>query len=364
MNTLIESQKESITLYYREGSSDKIYQCAIEPAGELFVVNFAYGRRGATLNTGTKTSTPVDYQTAKNTFDKLVREKTAKGYTPGPDGTPYENTPKAGQVTGILPQLLNPIEEAELARFIQDPAFCAQEKYDGQRRLLQKQGAAIHGINRRGLLCGFPSLIIHAAMKLPGDFILDGECIGDMLHAFDLLSLNGVDVRARSYRERYRLLLDLICNRDQEPIGLTTVLTTAKEKAGLLRDLKELRREGIVFKRLDAPYTSGRPASGGDQYKHKFTATLSAVVAKINAQRSVELRLIGKIGWQTAGNVTIPANQSIPQVGEVVEVRYLYAFPQSGVLYQPVYLGRRTDIDPAECMVIQLKYKADDAEES
>ncbi len=47
------------------------------------MVNFAYGRRGATLSTGTKTSTPVDYQTAKHTYDKLVREKMAKGYTAG-----------------------------------------------------------------------------------------------------------------------------------------------------------------------------------------------------------------------------------------------------------------------------------------
>ena len=38
------------TLYYREGSSDKVYQAAIEPAGSQFVVNFAYGRRGATLS--------------------------------------------------------------------------------------------------------------------------------------------------------------------------------------------------------------------------------------------------------------------------------------------------------------------------
>jgi len=41
----------SITLYYREGSSDKVYQCSIEPSGELFVVNFAHGRRGSTMNT-------------------------------------------------------------------------------------------------------------------------------------------------------------------------------------------------------------------------------------------------------------------------------------------------------------------------
>src|SRR5664279_248962 len=105
MQTL--EQLEAITLYYREGSSDKVYQCAIEPAGEHFVVNFAYGRRGSTLNTGTKTNVPVDYDNAKRIFDKLVKEKTAKGYTPGEDGTPYQTPDTVERFTGILPQLLN-----------------------------------------------------------------------------------------------------------------------------------------------------------------------------------------------------------------------------------------------------------------
>lgn len=43
------------TLYYREGSNDKEYQAAIEPEGDLFLVTFAFGRRGSTLSTGTKT---------------------------------------------------------------------------------------------------------------------------------------------------------------------------------------------------------------------------------------------------------------------------------------------------------------------
>ena len=119
-----------------------------------------------------------------------------------------------------------------------------------------------------------------------------------------------------------------------------------------------------MLKCLDAPYTPGRPNSGGTQLKHKFTATLSAVVAKLNAQRSVELRLVGKAGWVTAGNVTIPPNHKVPAVGDVVEVRYLYAFPESGVLYQPAYLGRRTDIEAAECMTAQLKFKPAEDDES
>jgi bifunctional non-homologous end joining protein LigD len=91
-------------------------------------------------------------------------------------------------------------------------------------------------------------------------------------------------------------------------------------------------------------------------------ATLSALVAKINKQRSVQISLLGKNGWQAAGNVTIPANHSIPQVGEVIELQFLYAHRESDVLYQPVYLGRRDDVDAAECTVSQLKYKAEDDE--
>src|SRR5437762_9940453 len=142
----------NITLYYREGPSDKIYQVSLEPKGDGFVVNFAFGRRGSTLNTGTKTSSPVDYETAKKTYDKLVREKAAKGYTPGEDGTPYQHTDKEQQVSGIRPQLLNPIEEEEVNRLIKDSKWCMQEKKDGKRVLLKKEGSTVTGINRKGLV--------------------------------------------------------------------------------------------------------------------------------------------------------------------------------------------------------------------
>src|ERR1051325_8907722 len=180
-------QAESITLYYREGSSDKVYQASIEPKGELFIVNFAYGRHGSTLSTGTKTSSPVDFDTAKKTYDKLVREKMAKGYTPGEDGTSYQHTESESRATGLLPQLLNAIEEGEAERFIRDTVHCAQEKFDGRRMLVRKKGAEIHGINRKGLLAGLPETVFQAVRAIPGDFVIDGECVGDVLYAFDLL---------------------------------------------------------------------------------------------------------------------------------------------------------------------------------
>src|SRR5690349_2559091 len=134
MQTVAELEK--LTLYYREGSSDKIYQCGIESAGERFIVNFAYGRRGSTLNTGTKTNVPVDYEAAKRILDKLVKEKKAKGYTEGEQGTPYLHS--ESQPSGIVPQLLNPIDESEALNLIADERFCAQEKFDGRRLLIRR----------------------------------------------------------------------------------------------------------------------------------------------------------------------------------------------------------------------------------
>lgn len=345
----------SITLYYKEGASDKVYHCSIEPAGELFVVNFAYGRRGTTLNTGTKTNVPVEYDNAKRVFDKLIKEKTAKGYTPGEDGTPYQHTDKTP--SGLIPQLLNPIEEPVMLRLIHNDKFCSQEKFDGRRMLIRKEGAAINGINKKGNLVGLPEPVFQVVRLFQGDVVLDGESIGDCCYAFDLLALNGDDIRGWSYRQRYTALMNLLFSVQQRVIRLTQTAFTTKDKSVMLEELRKANKEGIVLKQLDAPYTSGRPSSGGSQLKYKFVATLSAVVAKVNPQRSVELRLLNEGGWVTAGNVTIPANHGIPKVGAVVEVRYLYALQGSGCLYQPVYLGIRSDVQQHECVASQLKFK-------
>ena len=43
----------------------------------------------------------------------------------------------------------------------------------------------------------------------------------------------------------------------------------------------------LVFKRLDAPYTPGRPNFGGSQFKYKLCATASFIVSGVNTKRSV-----------------------------------------------------------------------------
>jgi bifunctional non-homologous end joining protein LigD len=349
---------EQTTLYYRAGGSDKVYRTSIEPKDGGYVVTIEYGRRGSTLQTGIKTPTAVSYDAAKGIYDKLIKEKKAKGYTPGEHGTPYQHTELAGSDTGIRPQLLNPIEEDQVPALLRNPQYWCQEKYDGKRLLIQKKGNELIGINRRGLQVTLPVPWIDSAKICAVDFALDGESVGEVFFAFDLLMIEGEDMREKTYVDRYLRLMNLLFSFQQHHIKLPETACTDVEKQRMLKELKTNGKEGIVFKRIDQPYTEGRPSSAGPALKFKFCETASFVVAQVNGKRSVSLSLFdGKI-TVAAGNVTIPPNQPIPIVGAVVEVRYLYAFKESGAIYQPVYLGVRDDITKEECTVDQLKYKA------
>ena len=75
---------------------------------------------------------------------------------------------------------------------------------------------------------------------------------------------------------------------------------------------------------------------------------------KLTLQRSVAVGLLDAAGAAVdLGNVTIPENFAVPEVGAVVEIRFLYQF-ESGCFEQPVYLGPRHDIDRAEALLSQV----------
>ena len=362
MNT---EQLQHIELEFREGCSDKVYRAAIEEAAGEFVVNFAYGRRGSTLNTGTKTAHPVPYAEAASIYEKLVRSKTAKGYKPvtGVPATPglgASVTARESRDTGLRPQLLNPITEAEAGQYLADEHWCCQEKYDGRRMMVRKTGTAVVATNRDGLRAGFPDALARLLSGLAGDFVIDGESVGDTFYCFDMLESATGDLRGAPYLARLGAL--------QQQFGLLggniVVARTAlgQNKRRFLQDLKAADREGVVFKDLRAPWSAGRPAQGGSAMKCKFWATCSCVVIRVNARRSIEVALDG----QSMGNVTIPPNREIPAVGHVVEVRYLYCTGVGGSLYQPIYLGERDDVRASDCTVERqrIKYKPQDHAEA
>jgi bifunctional non-homologous end joining protein LigD len=357
MQTTATTVIQSASLYFREGSSDKEYRAAIEPKDDGFVVNFAYGRRGGTLNAGTKTAVPVSLDEATKVFNRLVASKVAKGYQPIADtNAPYPVTGNEGIDSGVRCQLLNSIEESDVSRLLSDNRHCLQEKHDGRRLMVRKQDHEITGVNRRGLVVAIPDPIRAAVAMIPGNCLIDGEAVGDTLHAFDLLEVNGRDLRQRRYLDRNSGLLALI-PPNQPALRCVSTMTEPSDKAQTYDQLRLANREGVVFKDMSAPFTAGRPNSGGPQVKYKFVETASLIVTGINAKRSVTLGLYDGERLVPAGNVTIPPNHAIPEVGDVAECRYMYAFKESGAIYQPVYLGPRTDIPAVECGVDQLKYK-------
>lgn len=71
---------EQTKLHFTDGKSDKVYQAAIEPKDDGYLVTFSYGRRGGKMTTGTKTKSPVSLEEAKVIYSKLIKEKMAKGY--------------------------------------------------------------------------------------------------------------------------------------------------------------------------------------------------------------------------------------------------------------------------------------------
>jgi bifunctional non-homologous end joining protein LigD len=192
---------------------------------------------------------------------------------------------------------------------------------------------------------------------LPTDFVIDGETVGETLHAFDLIELGGVDMRSRGYRERYRQLGNLL-KKTAGSIELVPTAFKQSEKALAFCTFKAMKAEGVVFKELSASYVAGRSASGGSQLKFKFCETASFIVSHLNEKRSVSVMVFDGNKTVPVGNVTIPPNEKIPVMGAVVECRYLYAF-KGGSIFQPVYLGQRDDIAPKECTLGQLKFKPD-----
>lgn len=352
----LPAELPSCALFYREGSSDKVYQAGIEARGEGYVVNFAYGRRGSALSTGTKTSAPVDFAAASKIYEKIVAEKKGKGYTPDVSGQAFAMSEKAGLVSGRLPQLLNPIEEDALETYLSSPEWFLEEKHDGRRLMVEVKGGTVEGSNRKGLIVSLPREVEAALQGLP-DCVLDGELVGTKFWIFDALSWQGEAITHLPLSERVAIRQAMTFG-DLAYAEAVSVCATAEEKRATYDALKTAGREGIVFKRAAAPYKVGRPSAGGDQVKFKFYATCSAVVVKVNLQRSVAVSLENTI----MGNVTIPINFDLPQAGDVVEVRYLYCL-KGGSLYQPTYLGVRDDIAPEECLLAQIKYKATPDEE-
>lgn len=358
----------STTLFFTEGSSDKVYSAQLEPKADGWIVNFQYGRRGSSLTAGSKTPDPVEYAKARRIYEKLVSDKTSKGYTPCESGERYQSTENAGRTTGLVPQLLNPVEESEIEALLLDDNWIAQEKADGERRLIIIDTDGITGTNRNGLVvpisarleAAIASIAASGQLAVSGRTVLDGEDLGDGGFAiFDVLEVNGVCQRSEAYARRYAQIAALICRADSFVQQVKTASGTACKRR-LIAELRASNAEGVVFKRLDAVWNAGRPNAGGVALKMKFYDTATVQVGEgRDGKRSVAMFVTGPDGGLVpVGNVTIPANATIPAPGSCIEVRYLYAYA-AGSLFQPTWVRARPDkAEPDRLDSLKLKREA------
>ena len=265
------------------------------------------------------------------------------------------STEVPGKDTGIRCQLLNDIDETEASRLIQTSGWCAQEELDGRRLLLRYSGNVVTAIDRQGRQVEAPAGFILAALGLGPRFLLDGEAEGDTYHAFDLLELDGRDLRPLPLRRRLDALSDLLHGKDHWAIKQVPTARLRWEKETMFETFRGERRKGIVFKHLGEPYRPGRQDVGDGPRKLSFVPSASFIVAGHNGKRSVTVELLDEDRRVSFGKIAIPQEQSIPSIGTVLEASYLASSPGGTKLRRLTYVRRREDIDPEECRTEQLR---------
>jgi len=355
---------DNISLRFTGGGSDKVYNGGIVPSeGGGFRVTFWYGKYGSTLHAAHKTPAGVTYEVAKKEFDKVVKKQLREGYqVVGGPAAEFATVSNEKQQTGNLPQLLTPIEESDLEQYFTDDRWVMQEKKDGERRMIDATESFAKGINRKGELVSLPqSMANDMAEFVTFRPLLDGEQIGDLCYAFDLLKLNGNDVTGMPYENRYTLLSKLLDLGVLNSHILRVPLYDGEaEKRAVFNIIKTRRGEGVVFKDRQAPYTVGR---GNTQVKFKFTATATVQIHNTGSgKRSVKMSVDYNGALRPVGNVTIPVNFEIPESGVLAEVRYLYIIPGGSLYGPPIYLGPRPDKDTPDAYS-SLKFKEGTLEE-
>ena len=374
--------RQLVKLHCQEGTSDKVYNiylCQLigQDQSNDHIVTFEYGRRGSALKEGTKTNSSVDYYEAVKIFNSLINEKRKKGYQlldsfvdTRPIDTkvteklkekpPVENKLLPVELPPVYTPkcvLLNPITQDEADKLIANDDWMIQEKMDGVRFMIEAEvlpfGSEFKGYNRTGKDCKVPKFIIDdfELLNLEEKVFLDGELIGDKFYVFDILQLGDKDLREIGFGKRYEILKSLKLNSDY--INTVEAYGVRSTKQKLFDSCKT--KEGVVFKNKKAPYHIGRPASGGDYLKFKFCDTCTCMVIKVGNKRSVGIGLTNGKDIVEIGNVTIPVNFEMPDVGNKVEVKYLYAH-KGGSLIQPVYLGERDDVEVDH--IDDIKYKS------
>ena len=175
------------------------------------------------------------------------------------------------------PGFIRPCQPTLSTKVPTGPEWMHEIKYDGYRLIARKDGSRVRLWSRNGRNWTDGFAAITAAVKaLPADVVLDGEAVAPCprgfpdfhalrtserarsacLLAFDLLFLDGVDLRQRPLSERRALLLEVLKDAAE---GLRFSEHLEGPQGDVMFDhASRMGLEGIVSKRKDSLYRSGR----------------------------------------------------------------------------------------------------------
>jgi bifunctional non-homologous end joining protein LigD len=159
------------------------------------------------------------------------------------------------------------------------PEWIHEVKADGYRLMVRREGKRVRLFTRRGhdwtrrfgeLAEAINSIPRISSLTIDGEACVcgsDGVPVFALLHsgsydsavvlyAFDLLELNGTDLRTEPLKRRKAKLAKLLEKADPSRLGYTD--HAEEDGAAIFRHACKLGLEGIVSKRRDFPYRSGR----------------------------------------------------------------------------------------------------------
>jgi len=264
----------------------------------------------------------------------------------------------------IKAELLQDATDQHVKRFMVDPSSVWEEKHNGDRRLIAKQGLDINDFNRNGDPAkGLPPNIIDALRRHPlHKFVIDVEYVyaerPEKIYVFDMLHSGDDAIVAMPLSSRKGYLHSAF-DAFHADVPVVGSVTAPADKLALIERILAEHGEGFVMKDLTAPY---RPSEGNRRwnYRFKFWKTLDAVVIgdseKVvdgKKRDSVRLGLYMPDGSlkDICGATKKSAYELRPM--DVVEVKYLYGTGTLDIVQIDI-LHQRHDKAPALCTADQI----------
>jgi bifunctional non-homologous end joining protein LigD len=242
--------------------------------------------------------------------------------------TKASSAPAKAKKVSAMPDFVPPQLCASVERPPSGAAWCHEIKFDGYRVQLRVEDGEVALNTRKGLDWADKfAAIAKEGSSLP-DILIDGEIVavdsnglpdfsalqaaiadgktGNLIYfAFDLLFANGEDLRALPLRERKQRLKHLLEARKGKAKLIRYVEHFEEDGETVLQSAKKLSLEGIISKKLEARYQSGRSESwtkakvraghevviGGWKSKNgKFSSLMAGVY------RNGHLAFVGMVG--------------------------------------------------------------------